>query len=761
VLDDVHWADVPTLLLIEHMARVMPETRVLGVGTYRDVELDVSRPLVATLDRLVRARAVERISLSRLDVGGVARMIEALAGREPPQRVVSVVYDETEGNPFFVMEVFRHLAEEGRLFDAAGAFRDDLSVDELDVPESVRLVVGRRLERLGPEAQRALAAGAVVGRGFPFALLEEISDVPAAQLVDIVEEAEAARVVVPEERGGAIHYTFAHELIRQTLLTSLSLLRRQRLHLAVADATERLFPDARETRPSEIAHHLLQAGAAADPARTLDYLERAAERAMASAAFEDALRYVGDALTLVPPDDERRRVQLRLSQGLAVRALGRYDECLAIWDEVVDALVGLGDREEAATLTWSMGYQQLWLNRFDEAFLTYDRGRRIIGDELGPAKAALVGSQGVLAGLAGLHGLYEPSAAMLEEGLEIARELADDREIARASWGRCVLDWAFGQLEPSAEAARRAVEHARRADDPWLLADSLAWLSFPTGCLGLLEECDAAARESLDLALRIGHITAEIVARRGIEISGTAWDPDLGRLDAALQKDLELCRSIDSPWRAQSLAWLSYSATMRGRLDEGLRFAEDAAAVEPVSAFSGFAWAAQLDNRLAAGDLPAARALLAERADELRALEPISSIGAYMSLSVALEAAARIGDVQLCEALYALFEPQVGRCPGRPFDWASDHRIAGMAAAALSRWDDAEAQLTRALERCRAVPVRIEEPRVLHRYGEVLLTRGRAEDLDRAREMVEAAVEGYRRVGMPVLLAEAEQLLRT
>ena len=166
VVDDVHWADEPTLLLLEHMAAIMPEQRVLGVGTYRDVELEVTRPLAATLERLVRARTVERLSVKRFDRDGVAVMLEALAGKPAPDAIVGAVFDETEGNPFFVEEVFWHLVEEGKIYDDAGDFRTDLTVDELDVPESVRLVVGRRLERLGPEAQKVLAAGAVVDRGF-------------------------------------------------------------------------------------------------------------------------------------------------------------------------------------------------------------------------------------------------------------------------------------------------------------------------------------------------------------------------------------------------------------------------------------------------------------------------------------------------------------------------------------------------------------------------------------------------------------------
>ena len=126
-------------------------------------------------------------------------------------------------------------------------------------------------------AQKILAAGAVVGRGFPFDLLEEIVDVDSGHLIDVVEAAEAARVIVAEERGGEVHYSFGHELIRQTLLSGLSVLRRQRLHLAVADAIERTDRRARVDRPSEIAHHLLAAGSAADSERTLEFLELTAE----------------------------------------------------------------------------------------------------------------------------------------------------------------------------------------------------------------------------------------------------------------------------------------------------------------------------------------------------------------------------------------------------------------------------------------------------------------------------------------------------
>src|SRR5205085_2915493 len=120
MMDDIHWADESTLLLIEHLAGLVRNHRILGIGTYRDVELEVSRPLAASLERMIRTQTVERINLSRFGVADVATMIEELSGRTPPDAIVEAVFSETEGNPFFVGEVFRHFVEDGKIFDADG-----------------------------------------------------------------------------------------------------------------------------------------------------------------------------------------------------------------------------------------------------------------------------------------------------------------------------------------------------------------------------------------------------------------------------------------------------------------------------------------------------------------------------------------------------------------------------------------------------------------------------------------------------------------
>ena len=171
LLDDLHWADESSLLLLQHTAERLHDMPAVIVGTYRDVELDVGRPLAKSLDWMVRHRLAHRVALRRMDRDGVAAMLAALAGQDPPGPLVEVIFSETEGNPFFVEEVFRHLSEEGRLLDENGGFRAGLRIDELDVPEGVRLVIGRRLQRLGEEARRALSAAAVIGRVFDYELV--------------------------------------------------------------------------------------------------------------------------------------------------------------------------------------------------------------------------------------------------------------------------------------------------------------------------------------------------------------------------------------------------------------------------------------------------------------------------------------------------------------------------------------------------------------------------------------------------------------
>ncbi len=268
ILEDLHWADESTLALLIHLANRVAHLPVVIIGTYRDGYSDNNPALARTLEELIRV-GIRPLKLGGLSKDAVAQMLHELSKRQVPQTLVSLIFEESQGYPFFVEEVYRHLIEEGKIFDEAGQFRADVEIDEIDVPESVRLIIGRRLERLDENEKRALTAAAVIGRSFSFELLTAICDIDVHELFTIAEKAQQMGIIVASSEAPEKGFTFSHELVRQTLLAGISTPRRQHLHACVADAIARLQPDAANQRAGDINIHLVKAGSFADGDRSI------------------------------------------------------------------------------------------------------------------------------------------------------------------------------------------------------------------------------------------------------------------------------------------------------------------------------------------------------------------------------------------------------------------------------------------------------------------------------------------------------------
>lgn len=755
IMDDVHWADESTLLLIEHIAELVPGHRVLGIGTYRDVELEVSRPLAASLERMVRARTVERISLSRFSAADVATMIEALAGRTPPQAIVDAVFSETEGNPFFVGEVFRHFVEEGRVFDERGEFRSDLQIDELDVPESVRLVVGRRLERLGADAQKALAAAAVIGRAFPFRLLEQVTETASSALLDIVDEAEVAQVLVSEERDGEVVFSFAHELIRQTLLSGLSVLRRQRLHLAVADAIERLDATAATSRPQELADHLMKAGAAADPKRLTNMLGASAQRAFDSAAFETALRYLEDTLALIEDGDPRRGELLEL-KGKAFRALGRLEDALATWDEAVREFIAADNRDAAGFLTWERAVSFMWLGRFEDAFANMAVGLEAVGNE--PIRARLLVFGG-MAALYGFGGLYDAAMQAVSDGRAGAPDVTDDHSLGVMAWNESVIGWNFGLIPEAVRAGTECVARLRNTTDAWALADGMWPLSYALLWSGRWEEAGAIAAEGTELANKVGHIGTASLCGRTVAWVDAMQSGDLYADLAAAQQDLPILESINSPWVSLTHAWLSARHLSLGHIDEARHHATEATRLTPASGWTGLGEAAQFQLYAIAGERAAYESLLQNLPFEL-SFEP----GIYPAgqLFVRNSVLATLADFEMTEFARQVYPAAVRNIDQYRYVWFDlmiSERIAGTVAFTAGDLDAAERHLRAADRIATDDPNPLDRPQVDYWLARILHARGDASDRDEARARATAARDEFARRGAALLAARAQQLL--
>jgi class 3 adenylate cyclase/tetratricopeptide (TPR) repeat protein len=361
VIDDLQWAAKPTFQLLRHVLRSAEALRLLVVVTYRDTEMSRAHPLTEFLADLRRLGGVERCSLTGLDRAGVSAFIEAAAGHrlsEADAALPAAVWTETEGHPFFVAEVLRHLTETGRLEQRDGRWIMTASVEELGIPEGVRDVVGQRLSRLSEEANRALTIGAVTGLEFEPAVVRVAAELGEDDLIAALEEGVAARLV-SEVRGGAPRYRFAHALVRATLYDGLSGPRRAGAHRRVADAIETVHGRALDDYLPALAHHYARAavpGDGATAARAVDYAARAGDRALAQLAHDEAVAYYRQALLLFdgairtgaePGDEEGRRVGLLIALGDAQRKAGDPDHRATLLD-AADRARRLGDADALA-----------------------------------------------------------------------------------------------------------------------------------------------------------------------------------------------------------------------------------------------------------------------------------------------------------------------------------------------------------------------------------------------------------------------------
>jgi class 3 adenylate cyclase/tetratricopeptide (TPR) repeat protein len=755
--EDLHWGDDSTLLLLQHITQRLHEMPILLVGTYRDVELDVGRPLARALEELLRQRLAHRIALRRLPEAGVAAMLEALSGQEPPAPLVQAVYGETEGNPFFVEEVFQHLAEEGKLFDAQGRWRPGLSVSELNVPEGVRLVIGRRLERVCEDCRRVLTVAAVIGRSFSFELLGALGDVDADALLDAIDEAERAHLITSTADGPEARFTFAHELIRQTLVSGLSLPRRQRRHLRVAEAIERVYARTLEAHAADLAHHFYQAGAAADPEKTVRYLVLAGDKAREAAAFEDALRLYHDALSMLPADDRRGQADLLYKRGQALRSLGRWEEALADWRQALAFYEELGDAQALARVCNGLSALLAWAARWDEAVELARRGLGALGQQVSVDRCRLLAQTG---SHLSLSGDYDTGAPLLTEALALAEELGDRHLLGLVLLSKGLVHYWHMQMREAVESGLRAAELLRSAGSLWSLAEILWVTQHALLSLGRFEEAAEIGREAEPLAERLGHLFALLLTTRGSGAVDLNLTGDINRFEEFVKADLELCRSAGIAWVSNSYTWLGAVHLWRGEWGQALESFEEGVRLEPPGPLAGLAWACLFLGKAYVGDGDSALAMLDDRMSSLPRPGRANTMGAWAMLFAAVEGLTVLGEREKAAKLYPLvLEAFDTGCVTRGPMHGLLQTVAGMAAAAGEHWEKAEEHYQTALRQAHELPVVIEQPEVRRWYARMLIDRDAPGDREKARELLTEATEAYRHIGMPKHVEMAEGLL--
>lgn len=534
VLDDLHWADEATLLLLKYVARYPREARLMVVGTYREMDLEPEHRLNGVLADLAREQAFERIALGRLDAGAVSELVAHSTGDSAPPELHRLVFEETGGNAFFVVEILRHLAESG-----VGAAT--LAPRGLPLPEGVRDLIGRRLVRLGERCNRALGVASVLGRSFQFDTLERICGLGQDELVDALEGAVRAQIL-EESTASVGSYAFSHALIREVLYSALAPTRRALLHRRAALAIEDARAGDLEPHLAELASHFGQAGADADLDKAIAYGARAGERAVALLAYEQAAGHYRRAIELL---DRRgapvlERCDLTIARGEAERMAGDPAYRGTLLEGARIALeAGDVQRLARAALANSRGFSGSSQGVDRDLVAMLRRALDALGDGDSPTRASLLALLAVELIADADSG---PRARLGDEALAMARRIGEPRTLARVLTQRAVARWQPGGLPELNANLLEAWELAERSGEP-LVAAYAAYFG------------THAALEAGDLALsdRFLDSLGRLVRQLGQPI--VAWYDAVARA--------KRCTVVGSPHEAEALAFAAFELGTR------------------------------------------------------------------------------------------------------------------------------------------------------------------------------------------------------
>ena len=734
ILDDLHAADEPSLLLLRFVSMDLADTGVVILAVYREGELAATDPRIGLLAEVARVSAAERLDPPGLTVDEVAHYIELAAGERPPDGLAEAVHRETEGNPLFVGEIVRLLAEEGRL----GRPPDGVG-QPLGVTEGVKAVIGRRLARLSDPCRELLARASVIGVEIPLDLVVALEDRPTSEITALFDEAVDAHVLMePRTSGGT--WRFAHALIRDVLYASLPGSVRRDLHLRIARTLEAHPTNASDPPLAELAHHFVLAGPAAEGDIAIDYATRGAERATAVYAHEEAARLYRLGLQAGGIDDLHRYALLMRLGDSATRAGDEQGAQDAFW-EAAQIAQQRGLEEELGHAALGYGGMFYWMRAGDERLVPLlERALASIGPEDSKLRASLLGR---LAGALRDEWSMERRSALSSEAVAVARRLGDERTLLNALICHVAAAMGPDSVEEMAELRREIRGLIESTRDSWDQYQLIIVTAFGEDWSLARAEVETYGRLALKLRQPI------------LEWYHGVMNAVLGLLEGRLQdteRVLEAARHHGDRarrWESRFSYRLAIVALRReqDRLGEVVERAHQLAADHP-----GYrmlpALAAYVDA--ATGHIDEARREMDELAVGGFAFLPRDH-GWLFGMSYLAETAILIGDAQRAgeiERLLAPYADRMGFASGEVSSGPVD-RIRGLLAAFAGRHDEAVVLLENAERDAGQKGARLWVVRSSVDRARVLVARDGPGDRAVARDLVEFGAGGMSRAGPP------------
>ena len=754
VLDDLHAADAPSILLLRFAARELGDARVLVLGAYRDIELDRGHPLADALAELSREPATRHVPLSGLAEADVACLIQEITGVVPRESVVAAVHCCTEGNPLFVGEVARLLAAEGRL-ERAG----DPAELRLAIPEGIRAVIGRRVARLPEPCGRVLGLAAMFGREFSLPPLEQLSGLSAGELLDVMDVGIAARLVaaVPGAPG---RLRFSHALIRDALYEGIPAGQRLRLHQQAGEALEAFYQQDLDPHLAELAHHFFEAAAVGEAGKAVGYAERAGHRAVGLLAHEEAVRLFRMALAALslarPPGADQRRCRLLVALG---DALTRMGERQAAREELREA-AGIARRYQmaeelgrAALAYAGFGWERGASDRQMIPLLQDARALLAEKEDAGPVRARVLAALAVALRDQSDRG---PRDALSREAVALARACGDPPTLGYTLTGRLIALMGPGDPQGRLAVAEELRSVGRALQDKELESAGeyhRAMVFLETGRMAEYgETLDAVQRLVAELRLPASRFMATVVQASLALLEGRFADAE-ALVESALRSG-----ASSMPWDAVIFSRVQRFAL---RLEDG-RLAELEPAIRrsaqefPTRPLFGCLLARLLTEL---GDEDQARSVFEQLATDRFGGIPVNN-DLLLSLSHLAEVAWFLRDVGSGAVLHALLLPYRGLVVDTlESSTGAVDRYLGLAALTAGDLETAELHLRDALHLNARIGAQPWAARTRADLAALLLARDQPGDRERAIELLAAALGTARRLGMTAFTQRAGDVL--
>jgi class 3 adenylate cyclase/DNA-binding SARP family transcriptional activator len=733
VLEDLHWADAPTLLLLKHVARVAERARLLVLGTYRSTDVPGTERVVDALTDLSREVALERVAIGGLADDDVAQLIGELDGRRPSWVLGSAMRRDTAGNPLFVGQLLRHLADTHVLVERDGELAVTSGTGRLGVPDSAKELVARRLSGLPSETVSALRTAAVIGRTFKPELVAAVEHDDPDAVLDALEQAVAAGLV---EEVSADQQSFVHALVREAIYERAGAGRRVRLHRRVAEELE-----ARGADPAELAHHYLAAG---DRGRGLEYSVATADRALGQFAYEDAALHYARALEALGDADLHRRCELLLALGDARARAGDEVAMKVAFRQAAELATSLGMAENLARAALGYGGRFLWdVSRGDDYLPAVLRRALDMLDERDSDLRVRL-----LSRLAGgpLRDASVPRAerhGLSTEALAMARRLDDPSTLAYAIDGYVISHHAPDHTHEQLRLAHELVELSlaigdkeRATEACEQVVDSLLELGDHAGAREMLESMAELASE-----LRQPAQEWSVLAHRAILVLQEGRLAEAEGLIGEAHRRGEHAQS----WTASTCYGLQMYVLRwhQRRLAEMDSLVRGAVREDPTYLI----WRCVLAHVEAQLDHPDAHDTFDALAEDDFGILPFDEEW-LVSVSLLADAARVQCDAERAAVLYEALRPYADRVSYSypEVSLGSTARYVGILATTTARWAEAERHFETALEVNARIGAEAWLAATEHDYGLMLLAKGGSGEEADAR--LRRAADAYRNLGM-------------